>query len=189
MTLCVRHQVNAVSDDDRTLDPVQTLTTHAEHLNAISSPGWPPKIFYEIMSGGLVWSDETTSKTPTEVIWALRPIFAYRTSLMLGKPREELQPMWNLGLSRFPKWVGFRPDRRQATPELLLLYRRGDVSLRKCLRDLERKTDEEHVEPDAASRRRPRYCYFVTSRLGARAPLLSLPTASAPAIATSHLRR
>jgi hypothetical protein len=135
--------VNVVSDDDSCFDPVQMLTDHAEHLNAICSPASWPKVFYDIMSGALIWSDETNSKTPVEVIWALRFIVAYRTSLMLNKPREELKPMWNLGLSLFPKWVGFRPERSQATSKLLQTYRRGDVSLRKCLRDVKLKMDTE----------------------------------------------
>jgi hypothetical protein len=143
--------VEVVSDDNRYFDPVQTLTVYAEHLNAICSPRWLPKVFYEIMSGALIWSDETNKKTPVEVIWALRFIVAYRTSLMLNKPREELKPMWELGLSLFPKWVGFRPERREPTPKLLQIYRRGDVSLRKCLRDMEREIDKEDAEPDAAA--------------------------------------
>jgi hypothetical protein len=151
VTSTIRHQVKVVSDDDRHFDPVQTLTAHAAHLNAISSSGWWPKVFYEIMSGALIWSDETNKETPVEVIWALRSIVAYRTSLMLNKPREELRPMWDLGLSLFPKWVGFRSERRQPTPKLLQIYRRGDVSLRKCLRDMEQEMDKEDAEPDAAA--------------------------------------
>jgi hypothetical protein len=58
---------------------------------------------------------------------------------MLGAPREELAEFWQYGLKHFPQWVGFRPERREPTPELLETYRRGDVSLRKCLRDLERE--------------------------------------------------
>jgi hypothetical protein len=143
--------VNAVSDDDRHFDPVRSLTDHAKHLNAICSPAWWPKVFYEIMSGALVWSDETNTKTPVEVIWALRFIVAYRTSLMLNKPREELASMWNLGLSLFPKWVGFRPKRRQATPKLLQIYRRGDISLRKCLRDMDREMDKGDAEPGTSA--------------------------------------
>jgi hypothetical protein len=141
--------VKVVSDDDRHFDPLQTLTAYAEHLNAICSPAWWPKVFYEIMSGALVWSDETNKETPVEVIWALRFVVAYRTSLMLNNPREELKPMWDLGLSLFPKWVGFHPERRQSTPKLLQIYRRGDVSVRKCLRDMAREMDTEDAEPDA----------------------------------------
>ena len=137
-----------MSDDDSDFDPVRTLTAHAEHLNAIRSPGWWPRVDYEIMSGALIWSDEQTGMTPVEVTWALRYIVAYRTSLMLNKPRQELKPMWDLGLSLFPNWVGFRPERRQATPKLLRIYRRGDVSLKKCLRDMEREMGQEAAEHD-----------------------------------------
>ena len=125
-----------MADRDGQFDPVRTLTDHAAYLNAISSPSSCPKVFYEIMSGAVVWSDEMTIKIPVELIWALRSIVAYRTSLMLNKPREELRSMWELGLSLFPEWVGFRPERRTATLELLNVYRRGAARLRKCLRDI-----------------------------------------------------
>lgn len=138
-------------DENLHFDPVQTLTDHAEHLNAICTPAWWPNVLYEIMSGALIWSDETRSNTPVEVMWALRFIVAYRTSLMLNKPREELKPMWELGLSLFPKWIGFRPERRQPTPKLLQIYRRGDVNLRKCLRDMEREIDKGDRESGATS--------------------------------------
>lgn len=101
--------MKVVSDDDRHFDPVRTLTEHAEHLNAICSPGWWPKVFYEIMSGALIWSDERNRNT-VEVIWALRFIVAYRSSLMLNKPREELKPMWDLGLSLFRNGLAFGPN-------------------------------------------------------------------------------
>lgn len=119
-------------------DPFQTLTDHAEHLNAICVPNLSAKVSYEVMSGALVWSDEMNSTTSIEVIWALRLVFAYRTSLMLNTSREEFKPIWNHGLSQFPNWVGFLPERRQPTPELLQIYRREHVSLRKCLKNAER---------------------------------------------------
>jgi hypothetical protein len=129
-----------MTGDPDNFDPYRTLDEYADHLNRIRWPrfGLP---FYDLMSGGLVWTDETRhlfERTPTETIWALRALWAYRTSLMLGNPREELAAYWRFGLSRFPRWVGFRPARRRATARLLEIYRRGDVSLRKCLRDSER---------------------------------------------------
>jgi hypothetical protein len=123
---------------------IRTLTKHAEHLNAIRQPASSPEIFFELMSGALVWSDETNPTTPTEVVWALRVIFAYRTSLMLNQPRAGFKPVWDQGLALFPKRIGFLPERRQPTPNLLAIYRRGDVSLRKCLRDMERELDGEN---------------------------------------------
>jgi hypothetical protein len=142
-----------VNNDDHSFDPFQILADHAEHLNAICSPALGSKNFYEMMSGALVWSDETNREIPIKVIWSLRFIFAYRTSLLLNKPREELKPLWDHALSLFPKWVGFRPERRQPTPDLMRIYRRGDVSLRKCLRDMEREMARQpkgDAEPGAA---------------------------------------
>jgi hypothetical protein len=127
------------ADDDANFDPYRTLAEHAAHLNGVRRPGWFSKPFYELMSGALVWRDERRRDTPVHVVWALRAVWAYRTSLMLGAPREELAEFWQYGLKHFPQWVGFRPERREPTPELLETYRRGDVSLRKCLRDLERE--------------------------------------------------
>jgi hypothetical protein len=140
-----------VSDDGRNSDPFQVLAEHAKHLNAISTPEPGAEVWYEIWSGALRWSDETNSKTPVEVFGALNFIVAYRTSLMLGKPREVLKPVWEHALTLFPNWVGFRPERRQPTPELLKIYRRGDVSLRKCLRKIEREMEQEAAEADAAT--------------------------------------
>jgi len=122
-------------------DPIQSLTEYADHLNTINKAHWFPRVFYEVMSGGLVWSDETNAETPTEVIWALRFLVAYRTGLMLNQPKPKFQVYWDHGLSMFPRWIGFRPNRWTPTNKLLNIYRRGDVSTRKCLRDLEREMD------------------------------------------------
>jgi hypothetical protein len=130
-----------MANDRDNFDPYRTLNEYSGHVNGIrwARSGLP---FYDLMSGGLVWADETRRnlrRTPTEVIWALRALWAYRTSLMLNEPREELVEFWEYGLAHFPRWVGFRPERREPTSKLLEIYRRGDVSLRKCLRDLERE--------------------------------------------------
>lgn len=127
------------NDDDDDLDPMQNLTDYAKQLNAICTPGWWPRVHYEIMSGALVWTDETNRTIPIKVIWALRYLVAYRTSLMLNAPREELKPMWEHGLTQFPKWVGFRDERRQPTPKLLKIYRHGEAKFLEDLREIERQ--------------------------------------------------
>jgi hypothetical protein len=124
-------------EDSCNFDPLRVLTEHAGYLNAIAVPDRTEPPFYELMSGALVWPDETRPDTPVEVIWALRSVFAYRTSVMLGEPRTELAKFWEHAISHFPKWVGFLPERRASDPELLAIYRRGSVGLRKCLRDME----------------------------------------------------
>jgi hypothetical protein len=136
--------------DRRHFDPVSTLTDYAGRLNSIRWPAWRPKVVYDMMSGALVWSDETDVNMPVEVIWALRPIVAYRTCLMLSRPRGELASMWELGLSLFPKWVGFRRGRRRAAPKLLQIYRSGEVGLKKCLREIEKEVGRQNARPDVA---------------------------------------
>src|SRR5258706_16482689 len=100
--------------------PYRTLNEYSVYLNGIRGARFGLPI-YDLMSGGLVWMDETRRsfrRTPTEVIWALRALWAYRTSLMLNEPREELAEFWRYGLAHFPRWVGFCPQRRKPTPKL-----------------------------------------------------------------------
>ena len=134
--------------DEQPFDPFRLLIEHADHLNQIDSPGESPRVFYEFLSGGLVWTDETTKATPIEVIWDLRFLVAYRTGLILAKPRDEFKLLWDHSQSLFPRWVGFRPERSQPTPELLDIYRRGRISLEKCLRDMERQITQDPTSPD-----------------------------------------
>jgi hypothetical protein len=85
----------------------------------------------------VVWRDETRRDTPTEVIWALRGLWAYRTSVMLNQPREELAAYWQFGLAHFSNWVGFHPSRRIATARLLRICRDGEVQTDKLVDDLQ----------------------------------------------------
>lgn len=112
------------------------LSAHADHLNAIDAPDPGAKAFYDIMSGALVWSDETTPETPTAVVWALRRLLAYRTRAMLDSAEPD-NDFWTRCVAMFPNWIGFLPERRKQTPELLAEYRRGGVSLKRCLRKIE----------------------------------------------------
>lgn len=112
------------------------LAEYAEHLNGIDTPKATARPFYDVLVGGLVWSDETVPTTPMEVISALRPIWAYRTYVMLNRTRADA-PVWTRCMELFPNWVGFCPHRREATPELLSIYRRGDISTRWFLRHAE----------------------------------------------------
>ena len=128
-----------MSDEDLKYGGLHQLTTLSDHLNSISTPDPAARVFYELMSGALIWSDETNDETPVYVIWALRQLFAYRAQLILdnAQPNDEF---WDQCVKLFPNWIGFRPDRRTQAPELLAVYRRGSVSLKKCLRDMDRET-------------------------------------------------
>ena len=127
-----------MTDENLKYDGLYQLTTHAQHLNSIDTPNPAAKVFYEFMSGALIWSDETNDETPVYVIWALRQLFAYRTQLMLDNAQPDNE-FWEHCVKLFPNWIGFRPDRRTQTPELIAEHRRGSVSLKKCLRDMDRE--------------------------------------------------
>lgn len=62
--------------DDHDLEGWARL--YARRLNR-RSWRWPwVALSYEVMSGGLMWPDEPLWIAPTQVAWALRPLFAHR---------------------------------------------------------------------------------------------------------------
>jgi hypothetical protein len=126
--------------DDLRYDTLYQLTTHAQHLDAIDTPDPSATPSYELLSGALIWPDETNAETPVYLVWALRELFAYRTRLMLDNA-EPNSAFWGQCVKLFPNWIGFLPERRKPAPELLAEYRRGDISMKACLRRLDRELD------------------------------------------------
>jgi hypothetical protein len=131
-----------LESDDAPFDPYCILTKHAAHLNTLQTPAPDAKVFYELMSGALVWSDETTDDTPTKLFDALRMLWAYRISLILGDPKDSYRPLWEHAESLAPNWIGFRPERRTPTLQLLKVYYRGARRFRACIRLAERGSKE-----------------------------------------------
>ncbi len=101
--------------------PEDTLRQWARHLDGIREPGVAAEPFVDVMSDALVWTDETISSTPTEVIWALRFVRHYRTGLILGVARPHSE-FWQLARDLFPHWVGFLPSRCELSPRLAEIY-------------------------------------------------------------------
>lgn len=133
-------------EEGEPFDPYPWLTDYAAHLNEINRRRWFACPFFDLFAGAVVWTDETRRwprqpRTATEVIWALRPLWAYRTSLMLDKPRDELEEYWQFGLEHFPKWVGFHPKRRKATRGRLGIIWEGQAQTEKFIEDLEKLVD------------------------------------------------
>ena len=88
--------------------------------------------FYEAMSGGLMWGDEQSEIPFSELGW-FRAALAYRTSVILGQPRNELESIWN-ALRRFaPNWPGFRAERCSPSPELVELVNKEKKSMARLL--------------------------------------------------------
>jgi hypothetical protein len=80
------------------------------------------KMFYELLSDSLVWTDEIPEVGADQVagLRSLRYVFRYRTSLMLGIPETRYSHFWEEARALFPTWPGFDPERR--APELRGAY-------------------------------------------------------------------
>jgi hypothetical protein len=74
----------------------------------------------EMTSGAIHWCDE---KFLEFVILShyrgqnnAKQLFAYRTSLLVGKPREEFRNAWDALKLACSEWIGFRPERVTPAP-------------------------------------------------------------------------
>src|SRR5688572_11750893 len=105
------------------------LDEYAEVLNRKTVPWGFFGPYFEPFSGGLAWPDEMPWppwRRRYGLMDAMRGLRAYRTSLILGEPRAELEPLWRHGMEKFPRWVGFRESRRRPSKRLLRIHREGD---------------------------------------------------------------
>jgi hypothetical protein len=77
---------------------------------------------YELLSGSLSWSDENYLEIAmfcrSMGCHACAALFAYRTSLIEGVPREKFRFAWDEVRLRCPEWIGFRPERMTADKAL-----------------------------------------------------------------------
>lgn len=91
---------------------------------------------FDGMSGGFYWDDELPDEVITTSLrldnYAYRCVIGYRTSLIVGEPREELRGPWDQLLEECPEWPGFRPERRD--PELLDATERANERFMASLR-------------------------------------------------------
>ena len=72
---------------------------------------------YDLFADALVWSDEVPEPEKCGDILVgseLRGIWHYRTSLILGQPKEKLRAAWEEALRCFPNWPGFSLKRQDA---------------------------------------------------------------------------
>ncbi len=72
------------------------------------------EVFYEMLSGSLIWTDEIpeSSKRQPGSVECLRPVFRFRSSLIIGNPEEQYRPYWEEAERLFPNWPGFTTERR-----------------------------------------------------------------------------
>lgn len=77
--------------------------------------------FAEMLSGSLIWRDETARGWCTPCAQATRKVFHLRYCMTVGDPLDpEAVELWQRLEQEFPNWPLFRPDRRSPEngPEL-----------------------------------------------------------------------
>ena len=93
----------------------------AGRLNTLT-PDPKASCFFECLSGGLIWTDERPPfSVDVEELGALRMLWNYRTSMLVGRPRAEFRELWDLAVKVAPHWPGFLPERQQPQPEFIAL--------------------------------------------------------------------
>jgi hypothetical protein len=79
-------------------------------------------VAYSLLADALYWSDEIPILPDDKSDDVLRFLLRYRTTLILGKPNDALEPYWAEALRQFPTWVGFEESRRTPGPKLQAVY-------------------------------------------------------------------
>ena len=111
-----------MSDEERT-DMIDDVLFPEEALKYLRATIFVPNATrgFEMMSGGFWWSDEFPKAALDacfdQLNWAWRRVIAYRTSLIVGQPRDEFKAVWEQLERECPNWPGHRTERR--SPELL----------------------------------------------------------------------
>lgn len=74
----------------------------------------------ELLSGAVHWYDERfmafAALSRRRGRNFAKHLFAYRTALLVGQPREELRFVWDAARAACPVWIGFRSERTTADP-------------------------------------------------------------------------
>jgi hypothetical protein len=124
------------SDFEAMLRP---LRARAFMLNGLSEPAPDARPIYDSSHGIWVWTDERYPNLSAEVTWGLFPLQAYRTSILIGAPRDHWRPYWDECVAMFPSWVGFRGERITPHPRFLAEEPDATHQLADALTALERK--------------------------------------------------
>jgi hypothetical protein len=86
---------------------------------------------YDLMSDSVIWEDEMPNPFMGDSL-ALRLLFRYRTSVLLGNPDVQLEGYWLHGKSLFPDWPGFTSDRSTPSQEILDFLKKVRAKKVKC---------------------------------------------------------
>lgn len=116
------------------------IRKHREVFARASVPDPSAVVQYDMMSDGLIWSDEPPALDGIEFedVGLVRVLWHYRARLILGESCEEYREVWEQAKLAFPQWVGFASERCVPTPDLADLFRkrksRADRSIRRIFK-------------------------------------------------------
>jgi hypothetical protein len=93
-------------------EPIQISAGFAAILNQLPRDS-QAVVRYELMSDGLVWTDEypRSQGLGNSEIGYLRILWRFRSSLIMGSPDDKWRTYWDEGQCLFPNWPGFDPAR------------------------------------------------------------------------------
>ncbi len=104
-------------------DCLDKLAQVANEMNRLAKSS-DAIIHYDLLAGALWWSDERPSFSDCELHSYLRPVFRYRTTLILDTTEDSYTPLWEASRDLFPFWPGFAPERCSPNEELAQWYRK-----------------------------------------------------------------
>jgi hypothetical protein len=98
---------------------VKGLRSLASDLDSITV-ATSDRYHYDAITESIRWEDELPQSYGRggERLAALRVIFRYRASLILGEPQAEWERYWQLARELFPRWIGFDATRLNPSPEV-----------------------------------------------------------------------
>jgi hypothetical protein len=111
------------------------LATHLERLTVDPNA----RVAYELLSHGLIWSDESPpiGSVEFEIGTAARALWRFRSSLILGSPDERFRDHWEFAQQVCPNWPGLLAERRDA--KWRELFEQGAKRLENVFEDLDER--------------------------------------------------
>lgn len=100
------------------------LSDISDELNLLTTSD-NPILGYDALADALFWSDEfpPSAVDEPERFWALQQVLRFRTTLIVGKPDDELELVWQQAKSLFPDWPGFLDERCNPNVDFERKYR------------------------------------------------------------------
>lgn len=103
-------------------DQLAAIAPVLNRLEALSDA----TVCYDLFADALIWSDELPPFDEIEPprVWCLRPVFHFRTRLILAQASDLYREYWLDAHRLFPSWPGLHSERCKPNDELAAEFRR-----------------------------------------------------------------